>query len=190
MSEIANGWSWYKFDIDGWLSSVDVQKMDFTEKGIYHHLLTIQARDGKLAADVLQLSKQVGADRRVIQRWIKKWGHLFPTVAIEFDVNVTPALRPCSIHAASALLTCSMCAAPALPLRCFPAAYWMRTRCFRVNPKLWNLQVNSGKFAGQPLLEEKREEGVLEGDEGEDKTGVLLTLKSKPLTPAVKAEGA
>jgi len=66
----------------------------------------------------------------------------------------------------------------------------MRTRDFRVSPKLWNLQVNSGKFAGQPLLEEKREEGVLEGDEGEDKTEVRLTLKPKPLTAVAKVEGA
>src|SRR5271166_4105797 len=103
MSEIANGYSWYKFDIDGWLSSPDVQQMNFNDRGIYHHLLTIQARDGKLAVDILPLSRQAGADKRSIGNWMKKWGYLFPIIGIGDNVELTSALRPCSVHVTSAL---------------------------------------------------------------------------------------
>ena len=46
------GWSWFKFDIDGWLSSKDVRCMNMNDRGMYTHLLIIQARDGKLDADL------------------------------------------------------------------------------------------------------------------------------------------
>lgn len=188
MSEIANGYSWYKFDIDGWLSSPDVQQMKMAERGVYHHLLTIQARDGKLAVDMKALARQAGLDRRTVESWMKFWGHLFPIIGIEPNIELTSALRPCNAHATSAQPLCNACAAPPLPLRCFPAASWMRQRIVRVNPKLWNLSVKSGKFDGQPLLEEKREEGDLEGEVEGDRSHLTLTLKSKALV--VKGEGA
>jgi len=188
MSEIANGYSWYKFDIDGWLSSPDVQQMKMAERGVYHHLLTIQARDGKLAVDMKALARQSGVDRRTVESWMKDWGHLFPIIGVEPGAILAQALRPCSVHATSALPICSACAPPPLPLRCFPAASWMRQRIVRANPKLWNLSVKSGKFEGQPLLEEKREEGDVEGEKEGDKTHVVLTLKSRVLT--VRGEGA
>jgi hypothetical protein len=187
MSEIANGYSWYKFDIDGWLNSADVQQMDFHERGVYHHLLTIQARDGKLAADTLALAKQAGVDRRTVQNWLKTWGFLLPIIALQNDTLVTPPQRECSAHATSTQLTCSVCAPKPLPLRCFPAASWMRTGSVRVNPKLWNLSVKSGKFDGQPIIEESRGEGYTEGESDLDQSGVKLTLRS--LVPAAKGQG-
>lgn len=190
MSELANGFSWYKFDIDGWLTSPDVQQMNMTERGMYHHLLTIQARDGKLAVSVPSLAKQAGVDRRSVQTWVKKWGYLFPVIEIAMDEFVTSPLRPCSAHATSAQPLCSACAPSPLPLRYFPAAWWMRTGSARVNPKLWNLSVKSGKFDGQPLLEEKREDLDLE-EEKRDKTMCYYPAKAKSKsTPRVKGEGA
>ena len=178
MSEILPGWSWFKFDIDGWLSSKDVQCMNMNDRGMYTHLLIIQARDGKLDADLRHLAKQEnGVDYRSVKSWMKKWGYLFPIIGLDPDLMVAQAQRPCSVHAASPQPTCSVCVAPALPLRCFPAASWMRGRSARVNPKLWNLQVNTGKFASLPIIEEKRGEGILEGELEGDNTTVVLTCK-------------
>lgn len=187
MSEIANGYSWYKFDIEGWLTSPDVQQMNMAERGMYHHLITIQARDGKLAASILSLAKQAGVDRRVVEKWLKNWGYLFPIIEIAPEVVLASALRPCSEHAASVQLTCSMCAPPPLPLRCFPAACWMRAGSFRVNPKQWNLSVKSGKFSGQPLLEERREVLEIEGEERGDRS--MARYKPKQPQPQLLAKG-
>src|SRR5580658_6413198 len=120
MSEIANGFSWYKFDIDGWLTSPDVQLMNMAERGMYHHLLTIQARDGKLLVEIKGLAKQVGQDKRSVENWMKKWGYLFPIIEVSPDAVMTSALRPCNEHATSAQPACNACAPPPLPLRYFP----------------------------------------------------------------------
>lgn len=186
MSEIANGYAWYKFDIEGWLSSPDVQQMDFHERGVYHHLLTIQARDGKLSANVLALAKQAGIDRRTIQVWLKSWGFLVPIIHLSTDVLVTSPLRPCNEHAPTSLPTCSVCAPASLRLRCFPAAGWMRSGSFRANQKLWNLSVKSGKFEGQPFLEEMRGDGYTESDTDTDHSSVKLTMKAS--IPAAKGQ--
>jgi hypothetical protein len=188
MSEIANGYSWYKFDIDGWLSSPDVQQMSMAERGMYHHLITIQARDGRLAADILALARQAGVDRRVLQKWLQKWGYLFPIIGISPNAILASVQHACSIHVTSVQQGCSMCVAPMLPLCCFPAASWMHACSMRANPKQWNLSVKSGKFEGQPLLEEKREEGDLEVEVEGDWSRATLTLKPKTLV--VKGEGA
>jgi hypothetical protein len=187
MSEIANGFSWYKFDIDGWLSSPDVQQMDFHERVVYHHLLTIQARDGRLAAEPLALAKQAGVDRRTIQKWLQDWGHLLPIIKLTDDVYVTLPLRPCNAHAPQGLLTCNVCAPPPLPIRCVPAAYWMRTGSVRANPKLWNLSVKSGKFEGQPLIEENRRETDIDTERDREKRE--RERGSKAPTPSAKGQG-
>lgn len=188
MSEIANGYSWYKFDIDGWLSSPDVQKMDFHERGVYHHLLTIQARDGKLAADIALLRKQTGADRRTLEKWLKSWGHLVPVIALHSNAQVTCTQRACNVHAPNVQPACNVCVPPLLPIRCFPAAQWMRSGCFRANAKLWNLSVKSGKFDGQPLLEENRGEGYTEGEQDLDQSAVKLIMKAS--VPAAQGQVA
>lgn len=188
MSEIENGYSWYKFHISGWLSSPEVQAMNFTEKGVYHHLLTIQARDGKLAADVNVLAKQAGMDTRTLKSWLKKWGCLMPIIDMSGDVLVTSPQRECNAHATSTLRPCNVCVASAQPLRCFAAASWMRGRSVRANPKQWNLSVKSGEFTGQPFLEENRGEGYIEGEIDGDQTHCRLTARVNEPT-ASKAVG-
>jgi len=49
----------------------------------------------------------------------------------------------------------------------------------------WNLQVNTGKFASLPIIEEKRGEGILEGELEGDNTTVVLTCKNKSLSKGV-----
>lgn len=184
MGEIANGYSWFKFDIEGWLSSPEVLQMTMAERGMYITLLAVQGRDGKLHADVDFLAKQAAVDRRGLKKWLAKWGKLMPIIELAPDTEVAMLQQPCSKAEACLQQVCSKCAPKWLQVRYILAASWMQTGRNRVNPKLWNLQVKSGKLEGQPLLEEKRVEGVLDLDlEGDreiipDLSQVKLTMSA------------
>ena len=165
MSEIGNGYSWFKFDIEGWLSSPEVMRMNLSEKGVYITLLATQGRDGKLYADLDMLAKQSAIDVRVLKNWFKKWGTLIPILNLEPDTYVilpsregTDRIQLCCINA---------------PI--------LQGGIHRANPKLWNLQVESGKLKGMPLLEEKRVDGIVElinETSTTDHTNVVLTMSS------------
>lgn len=162
MGEIARGYSWFPFDIEGWLSSPEVLQMSMAERGMYITLLAVQGRDGKLHAEIDFLAKQAAVDRRGLRKWLQKWGQLLPIIHLSPDTEVALPQQPCSKSEACLQQVCSKCAPKMLQVRLISAASWMQDGRNRVNPKLWNLQVKSGKFDGQPFLEEKRVEGILD----------------------------
>jgi hypothetical protein len=180
MSEIGNGYSWFKFDIDGWLSSPDILNMSAADEGVYIRLLATQGRDGRLPVEADDIAKKSGRDPRGIKRWLKKYGFLFPIIQLVAEAAVTLLEQPCHKHGPTPQRSCDKCASSVQQICHIPAANWMRSGGYRANPKLWNLSVESGKSRGMPLLEESKEE--LDLDLDLDYTKAKLTLR-------VKAEG-
>lgn len=174
MSEIGNGYSWFKFDIEGWLSSPDILAMTAAEEGYYIRLISTQARDGKLPAKIEDIAKKCGRDPRGLKKWFKKWGFLFPIINLTPSAYVTILDRPCNNHAPNPQRCCNKCVTSVQQVCGIHAAAWMQGGSNRANPKLWNLSIESGKSRGLPLLEENRrdlEETRL------DHTNVKLTFK-------------
>ena len=72
------GYTWFPFDVIDWLTSLDVQTMGMSDRGVYITLLAVQWRDGSLAADPKHLAKQSGIDSRVVAPWLQRWSNLVP----------------------------------------------------------------------------------------------------------------
>lgn len=175
MSEIGNGYAWFKFDIDGWLSSPDILNMKAADEGIYIRLLATQGRDGRLPVKAEDIAKKSGRDVRGIRKWLQKYGYLFPIIQLAPDTLVTILQQACRTHEPNAQRACDKCVASVQQVCYIPAASWMHACSNRANPKLWNLSVESGKSRGQPLLEENRKE--LDLDKDIDHTETRLTGK-------------
>lgn len=184
MAEIGNGYAWFKFDIEGWLSSPDILNMKTTEEGIYIRLLATQGRDGSLPTPADDIAKKSGLDVRGIRKWLKKYGHMFPVLDLSSEALVT-VLHPCSKHEASPQRSCDKCVAHLQQVCSMSAASVLQGGRRRANPKLWNLQVESGKLKGLPLLEENREE--IELDTEADKTTARMTMRRTILVGKVGA---
>jgi hypothetical protein len=185
MSEIGNGYSWFKFDINGWLTSPDILAMRRDEEGMYIRIIATQGRDGMLMADPKALAAQAMLDIRGLRKWLRGWGHLVPIIELVPTAEVATMQQSCKEHAPHGQQSCSKCVTKWQQVCYIPAANWMQTGSKRANPKLWNLSVESGKFAGQPFLEENRGEGIL--DTNTDKTYTRLTLN---LNSNAKGSGA
>ncbi|HVO78838.1 MAG TPA: hypothetical protein VMT39_02360 [Candidatus Bathyarchaeia archaeon] len=87
-SEDRPGFNWFKFYHNDWLTDRDVVRMSFAERGVYFHLLCVQARDGDLPCAgephdkcPLLISRLAGIDSRMVARWWPSWGKLFPNDA-------------------------------------------------------------------------------------------------------------
>lgn len=59
-----------------WLTSNDVRNMTLAQQGLYLRMLCIQARDGSLPEDAYALSRLVGCDHRLIERFQSSFRHL------------------------------------------------------------------------------------------------------------------
>jgi hypothetical protein len=68
------GYSWFPFDCINWLTSAVVNAMSPTAQGIYIRLLSVQWRDGYVAADAKSMAAQTGFDARTLVSWFNSWG--------------------------------------------------------------------------------------------------------------------
>jgi hypothetical protein len=92
------GWHWFPFDVVDWLTSVDVRRMTAAERGVYIDLLGYQWRDGYIPSDIHLLAKVTSYSKRMLNRWMTKWRHLFVTSLIDSEHLINVKLNKIAIE--------------------------------------------------------------------------------------------
>ena len=92
-SRALGGFTWFAFDVVDWLSSLDVSRMSSSEEGFFIRLLAIQWRDGYIPNDRHLIAKATSRSKRLVSKWMSKWGHLFPICESDDD-HLTPNRNP------------------------------------------------------------------------------------------------